>query len=155
MDKAITLQSLSDAKKAHLMWVQRAKLLIEGLPIDEGAIPLNYTECKFGMWFYSEGQKLNALGNMTCLNEIEKSHVTLHDEYMHIFKIFFANIDRSFFSKLFNTKKKISDSERETAKEHFIKLQAASEEIMDHIGRLERRLYAIPQSSFDAGVIGI
>ncbi|PHM18450.1 MAG: hypothetical protein CJD30_00605 [Sulfuricurvum sp. PD_MW2] len=155
MDKTVTLQSLSDAKKAHVKWVQRAKLLIEGLPIDENAIPLSYTDCKFGEWFYSDGQKLNALGNMTCLGEIEKAHVTLHDEYMHIFKIYFANVDRSFFSKLFNMKKKITDAEREIAKAHFVKLQAASEEILEHIGRLERRLYAIPQSSFDASITGI
>ncbi|HEX5330437.1 CZB domain-containing protein [Sulfuricurvum sp.] len=155
MDKTITLQSLSDAKKAHVKWVQRAKLLIEGLPIDEGAIPLSYTDCKFGEWFYSDGQKLNALGNMSCLGDIEKAHVTLHDEYMYIFKIFFTDNDRSFFSKLFSSKKKITDQDREIALEHFIKLQAASEEILDHIGRLERRLYAIPQSSFDASITGI
>lgn len=155
MDKTITLQSLSDAKKAHLKWVQRAKLLIEGLPIDEGAIPLSYTDCKFGEWFYSEGQKLNALGNMDSLVEIEKAHIELHDNYMHIFKIFFTDNDRSFFSKLFNSKKKISDEEREVAKSYFVKLQAASEEVLEHIGRLERRLYAIPQSSFDASIIGI
>lgn len=149
MDKTTTLQSLSDAKKAHVKWVQRAKLLIEGLPIDEGAIPLSCTDCRFGEWFYSEGQKLNALGNMGCLDDIEKAHTTLHDEYMHIFKIYFSDTDRSFFSKLFSSKKKVSEIEQEKAKEHFIKLQAASEEVLDHIGRLERRLYAIPQSSFD------
>jgi hypothetical protein len=155
MDKTITLQSLSDAKKAHIKWVQRAKLLIEGLPIDEGAIPLSYTDCKFGEWFYGDGQKLNALGNMDCLGEIEKAHTALHDNYMYIFKIFFTDHERSFLSKLFNTKRKISDEERELAKMYFVKLQASSEEVLEHIGRLERRLYAIPQSSFDASITGI
>jgi hypothetical protein len=155
MDKAVTLQLLGDAKTAHLRWVQRAKLLIEGLPIDEGAIPLSGTDCNFGQWFYSEGQKLNALGNMDCLGEVEKAHFTLHDEYMKIFKIYFSDNDRSFFSKLFSSKKKLSDFEKELAKEYFIKLQAASDEVLSHIGRLERRLYAIPQSSFDASVTGI
>ncbi|MBV5321082.1 MAG: CZB domain-containing protein [Sulfuricurvum sp.] len=155
MDKTTTLQSLSDAKKAHVKWVQHAKLLIEGLAIDEGAIPLSCTDCRFGEWFYSEGQKLSALGNMSCLDDIEKAHFTLHDEYMHIFKIYFTDTDRSFFSKLFNSKKKVTEKEHEKAKEHFIKLQAASEEVLDHIGRLERRLYAIPQSSFDTNATGI
>lgn len=155
MDKSVTLQLLGDAKKAHVKWVQRAKLLIEGLPIDEGAIPLSCTDCHFGQWFYGEGQKLNALGNMSCLGDIEKAHFTLHDQYMKIFKIYFSDTDRSFFSKLFSSKKKISEQEKEMAKEHFIKLQAASDEVLDHIGKLERRLYAIPQSSFDAGETGI
>ncbi|MDO9207213.1 MAG: CZB domain-containing protein [Sulfuricurvum sp.] len=155
MDKAVTLQLLGEAKKAHVRWVQRAKLLIEGLPIDESAIPLSCTDCVFGMWFYGEGQKLNALGNMGCLADIEKSHFVLHDQYTKIFKIYFADNDRSFFSKIFSSKKKISEQEKEMAKEHFVKLQAASEEVLEQIGRLERRLYAIPQSSFDATETGI
>lgn len=155
MDKAVTLQLLGEAKKAHIKWVQRAKLLIEGLPIDEGAIPLSSTDCVFGMWFYGEGQKLNALGNMTCLSEIEKAHFVLHDQYMKIFKIYFADNDRSFFSKIFSSKKKISDQEKDMAKEYFSKLQASSEEVLNHITKLERRLYAIPQSSFDESTTGI
>jgi hypothetical protein len=155
MDKAVTLQLLGEAKKAHIKWVQRAKLLIEGLPIDEGAIPLSSTDCVFGLWFYGEGQKLNALGNMTCLSEIEKAHFVLHDQYMKIFKIYFADNDRSFFSKIFSSKKKISDQEKDMAKEHFSKLQASSEEVLNHITKLERRLYAIPQSSFDENTTGI
>ncbi|MGZ8547617.1 MAG: CZB domain-containing protein [Sulfuricurvum sp.] len=155
MDKVITLQLLGEAKKAHIKWVQRAKLLIEGLPIDEGAIPLGSTDCVFGMWFYGEGQKLHSLGNMTCLSEIEKAHFVLHDQYMKIFKIYFADNDRSFFSKIFSSKKKISDQEKDMAKEHFSKLQASSEEVLNHITTLERRLYATPQSSFDESTTGI
>jgi hypothetical protein len=154
MDKAITLQLLGDAKKSHVKWVQRAKLLIEGLPIDENAIPLSCTDCDFGQWFYGEGQKLNMFGNMSCLGEIEKAHFTLHDQYMKIFKIYFSDNDRSFFSKIFSSKKKISEQEREMAREYFTKLQSASDEVLDHIGKLERRLYAIPQSTFDSNEIG-
>ncbi|MDP2849592.1 MAG: CZB domain-containing protein [Sulfuricurvum sp.] len=155
MDKTLILQSLGEAKKAHLKWVQRAKLLIEGLAIDESAIPLNSTDCAFGKWFYSEGQKLNALGNMGCLSDIEKAHFTLHDEYMQIFKIYFSDNERTFFSKIFNSKKKINEKDKEIAKGHFMKLQAASDEVLEHIGRLERRLNAISQSSFDANMSGI
>ncbi|MDD5717091.1 MAG: CZB domain-containing protein [Sulfuricurvum sp.] len=150
MDKAITLQLLSDAKNAHIKWVQRAKLLIDGMPIDENAIPVNCTDCSFGQWFYGEGQKLNALGNMSYLTDIEKAHSQLHDEYLQIFKIYFAHEERSFFSKIFSSKKKITEQEKERAKEHFLKLQTASEEVLTHIGKLERRLNAIPQSSFSA-----
>ncbi|MDD5051716.1 MAG: CZB domain-containing protein [Sulfuricurvum sp.] len=152
MDKAVTLKLLGEAKKAHVKWVQRAKSLIEGLPVDESAIPLNCTDCAFGQWFYGEGQKLNALGNMGSLVDIEKAHFALHDHYMKIFKIYFSDKDKSFFSKIFSSKKKISDLEKEMAKEYFIKLQASSEEVLLQIGKLERRLYAIPQSSFDASV---
>ncbi len=155
MEKAAILEHLGAAKKAHLKWVQRAKLLIEGLPIDEGAIPLGSTDCKFGQWFYGEGQQLNALGNMGCLTDIEKAHSVLHDQYLKIFKIYFSDDHRSFFSKIFNTKKKISAQDHAEAELWFAKLQATSEELLGYIGKIERRLYAIPQSSFDASETGI
>ncbi|MDP3290511.1 MAG: hypothetical protein Q8M43_00595, partial [Sulfuricurvum sp.] len=62
---------------------------------------------------------------------------------------------RTFFSKIFNSKKKINEKDKEIAKGHFMKLQAASDEVLEHIGRLERRLNAISQSSFDANMSGI
>ncbi|MGD9969905.1 MAG: CZB domain-containing protein [Sulfuricurvum sp.] len=150
MDKAKTLELLGEAKKAHIQWVQRAKHLIEGLPIDQSAIPLGSTDCIFGQWFYGEGQKLHGIGNMDCLMEVEKSHFELHDHYMNIFKIYFGETNRSLLAKIFNSKKKVSDQEKEMARIYFSKLQDASTEVLELISRLERRLYALPQSSFDA-----
>lgn len=150
MKKAVTLQLLSDAKKAHVNWVQRAQLLLDGLPIDKDAIPLSCSDCEFGQWLYREGQKLNALENVPYLSHIEKVHFDVHDHYMKIFKVYFAEDNRSFLSKLFKSKEKISDQGIEMAKEHFKKLQAASEELLTLIGKLERRLFAISESTFNA-----
>ena len=112
MDKAITLQLLSDAKKAHVSWVQRAQLLIDGLPIDKDAIPLSCSDCEFGQWLYREGKKLTALGNIPHLEDIEKVHFDVHDQYMKIYRIYFADNDRSFFSKLLNSKKRSAIREK-------------------------------------------
>ncbi len=148
MEKAITLQMLSDAKSTHISWVQRAQLLIDGLPIDKDAIPLSCSDCEFGKWLYREGQKLTSIGNIPYIDTIEKVHFDLHDHYMKIFRIYFADDNRSFLSKLLNSKKKISDQGKEMAQEYFVKLQAASEELLNLIGKLERRLCAIPESTF-------
>ncbi|MDD5159548.1 MAG: CZB domain-containing protein [Sulfuricurvum sp.] len=149
MDKAVTLQLLSDAKRAHMNWVQRAQLLIDGLPIDKDAIPLSCSDCEFGQWLYREGEKITALGNIPYIGDIEKVHFDLHDHYMKIFRIYFADDNRSFLSKLLNSKKKISDQGKEMAKEYFSMLQATSEELLTLIGKLERRLRAIPESTFN------
>ncbi len=150
MDRTATLQLLGEAKKSHVKWVQRAKLLIGGLPIDQDAIPLNCTDCDFGQWFYDRGQQLNALGANECLHDIEKAHFEVHEHYTKIFKIYFDTTDRSFLSKIFHSKKKISEQEKEIAKEYFSRLQVSSDAILEHIGRLERRLYGISQNVFDA-----
>lgn len=107
MDRTATLQLLAEAKKSHVKWVQRAKLLIGGLPVDQDAIPLNCTDCDFGKWFYDKGQQLNALGVTECLHDIEKAHFEVHEHYTKIFKIYFDTSDRSFFPKFLVPKRRL------------------------------------------------
>jgi hypothetical protein len=150
MDKEETLGHLSAAKKAHIKWVNRAKSLVEGLPVDKDAIPVDSTECKFGLWFYGEGQKLNAIPGMECLASIEKLHFQLHDIYMKIFKIYFGDADRSFFSKLFKMKHKVSDEDKQIARESFLSMENISKQLLEEIGKLERRLHALPMTAFES-----
>lgn len=149
MDKEDTLLQLGAAKKAHIKWVNRAKSLIEGIPVEKDAIPVDSTECQFGGWFYGEGQKLNAFSNMDCLGNIETLHFQLHDIYMKIFKLYFGEDRRSFFTKLFNKKKKISEQDREVAKDYFSQLDGVSKQLLAEIGKLERRMYAMTAESFE------
>jgi hypothetical protein len=148
MDRDATLAELSAAKKAHIKWVNRAKSLVEGIPVEKDAIPVDSTECKFGTWFYSEGQKLNAFSNMDCLGIIETLHFQLHDHYMKIFKLYFGEGNRSFFNKLLKMKKKVSIEEKELAKEYFKQLEVISKNLLEEISKLERRLYAVPAETF-------
>jgi len=152
MNKAETVEHLHNAKKAHVKWVQRAKALIEGLPMEKEAIPVDCTECKFGQWFYGEGQNLNAIPGMDCLHEIETLHFNLHDVYMKIFKVYFGDMNRSFFSKIFNMKKTISDTDRQVARDYYDQLLEISNQLLEVIGRLERRLHAMSSSAFEESV---
>lgn len=148
MNKEDTLNHLRNAKKAHITWVQRAHALIEGLPIEKEQVPVGCTECKFGLWFYGEGQSLGMIPNMDCLKEIEKLHFELHDVYMKIFKIYFSDEDRSFFSKFFGTRKKVTSFNQEITKDYYGQLKAVSEKLIYGIERLEKRLFAIQEGKF-------
>lgn len=148
MNKEDTLTHLRNAKKAHITWVHRAHALIEGLPIEKEQIPVSCTDCKFGLWFYGEGQRLNMMPSMDCLKEIETLHFELHDIYMKIFKIYFTDEDRSFFSKFFGTRKKISPLQQNVAKEYYVQLKDISEKLVNTIERLERRLFALQEGAF-------
>jgi hypothetical protein len=148
MNKEETLTHLRNAKKAHITWVQRAHALIEGLPIEKEQVPVGCTECKFGLWFYGEGQELGMIPNMDCLKEIEKLHFELHDVYMKIFKIYFSDEDRSFMSKLFGSRKKVTSLNQEIAKDYYSQLKGVSERLIEGIDRLERRIYALQEGKF-------
>ncbi len=149
MDKTATLEQLAAAKKAHIKWVNRAKSLVEGIPVDKSGIPVDSTECQFGTWFYGEGQKLHAMSNMDCLGVIEQLHFQLHDIYMKIFKIYFGESNKSFFAKLFKMKQKLTDQDKEIARDYFNQMQTVSASLLEEITKLERRLYAMNASAFE------
>ncbi len=141
--KEETLIQLRNAKKAHIKWVHRARALTEGLPVEKDAIPMDSTECMFGQWFYGDGQALGVMPGMDCFKEIERKHEELHDAYLKIFKIYFGEMNRSIFSKIFNLKKKVSHNEHEIALEYFANLKSISEELLGQIEKLERRINAM------------
>lgn len=149
MKKEDVLEHLRAAKSAHIKWVQKAKLLINGVEIEQGAIPVDSTECNFGKWFYSDGQILNSLSNnpMECMQNIEKLHFDLHDQYLKIFNIYFSKEKQTgFFAKLFGFKRKeISKAEHELAETYYRGMEDISKQLLDEINRLERRLIAIPE----------
>ncbi|MFK5938846.1 MAG: CZB domain-containing protein [Sulfurimonas sp.] len=148
MEKEEVVNHLRAAKAAHIKWVQKAKLLINGLKIEESAIPIDSTECKFGKWFYSDGQLLNSLANnpAEAMSSIETLHFKLHDEYLQIFNIYFNREKGGFFSKLFGLKRKIvTDLEAKVAKDHYNIMENISRELLDEINRLERRLIAVSE----------
>jgi hypothetical protein len=152
MEKEVVLTQLRAAKAAHISWVQKAKFLIEGIDIDKNSIPVNSTECKFGKWFYSDAQKLNALRNnsLECMETIEELHARLHDAYLKIFKLYYTVENQGFFSKLFSNKKKLTDETIELGREYYLHLEDISKELLAEIARLERRVIAIQDSEMEA-----
>ncbi len=146
MDKEHIIEHLRAAKAAHIRWVQKAKLLISGLEVQEDAIPVDSTECKFGKWFYSDGQVLNSLSNNPpeCMSQIENLHFKLHDIYLKIFSVYFGKKEAGFFAKIFGIKRKsVNEHEKQAAATYYEELEAISKELIEEINRLERRLIAV------------
>ncbi|MDB2562029.1 CZB domain-containing protein [Sulfurimonas sp.] len=148
MEKENILNELRAAKVAHLKWVQRAKSLISGMPVEKEAIPLDYTDCVFGKWFYSVGQEIALLPGMSVMDSIGEKHTHLHDMYFKIFQIYFGDSTKSFFAKLLKMKKKVSAAEEEMAQQYYAELEKISKELVELIGRLERRINALGEEFF-------
>lgn len=148
MNKEHIIEHLRMAKAAHIKWVQKAKLLISGLEVEEDAIPVNSTECKFGKWFYGDGQVLNSLSTNPpeCMTKIESLHFQLHDTYLKIFSVYFGKAKGGFFAKILGIKKKsVNEHEKKAAATYYNDLEMISKELVNEINRLERRLLAVPE----------
>ena len=154
MKKDEILGHLRAAKSGHIKWVQKAKLLINGIDVQEDAIPVDSTECNFGKWFYADGQVLNALSNNPpeCMQAIEQFHFQLHDKYMQIFNLYFSKEKKGgFFAKLLGLKRKeLSDAETQMAHQYYDQLEKISHDLLDEINRLERRLIAVPEEKLSS-----
>lgn len=115
---------------------------------------MDSTECQFGKWFYSNGQMLNALSNnpLECMKKIEDLHFALHDMYLNIFNLYFAQSKKAgFFAKILGLNKKaISDAEHLLAEGYYEKMEEISQELLDEINRLERCLIAILDEKIEA-----
>lgn len=139
------IQKLRKAKMSHKRWVGHASAMIEGIPIEKDQVPINYTDCAFGNWYYDEGQNLSILNEF---KEIEAPHTELHIIYMEIFNILFGQKKQSFFSKLIGKKTKLSDNEKQLARAKFRTLDQVSKVIIAKLDALEARVKQMSAEEF-------
>jgi len=149
MKKSDIVEKIRLARLAHVKWVQRAKSLVNGIPIKEEDIPLTSDSCEFGKWFYSDGQVLLAIFNEKSVKEIEDFHNKLHAEYMNIFKIYFDMSNVGFFSKLLGRGKRVSAKEHKQAKFYLSSLEHASGKLMKRLNIMETKINMADDKIFE------
>ena len=137
MDKATLIQQLRAAKSAHIQWRARAQALVSGLALDENSVPVLHTDCKFGKWYYGQGQ---VLSHIPSYREIDEIHERLHLTYMLIFKTLFGDDDRSKLSKLFGSSKKHDAAKLKKASSLLPELVDISKEMLFTIETLENQI---------------
>lgn len=137
MERKTLITQLRKAKTAHIRWRSYAQALISGLPMDEDKVPVIYTDCEFGRWYYGEGQALSRLPGYRAIDE---PHERLHELYMDIVQHLFDEDDISFFDRLIGRSGKSAESHHTEAHKKLEELLHISERLLGHIEELE---YAI------------
>lgn len=144
--KADILNNLRSAKAAHLRWKAHAKAMVEGLPLEEGQVPMIHTDCAFGKWYYGAGQSLSTLHNYASLDE---PHEQLHTVYMKIFKLLFGDKDKSMLGKLFGSKAKEIKNQAD-AETLMARLATISSDMVEKLNRLEKEVLAMSDEEIEA-----
>ena len=157
MDVTTAIEHIISAKREHLKWVQRAKLLAEGLPLEHHILPskivqehaglplmrphehllmaLGSTDCQFGHWL----NEYAIYFDDTSTETIQRLHHALHDHYLAIFKLYFETQSTS--STRFTTHT-LSAHHQAHAREHVIKLEHTCKAFVRELRRLENHIYA-------------
>ena len=146
------LHQLANARLSHAKWLRRAKHLIEGLPVSDGMIPIDPTDCAFGQWFYKDAVKYKSvLSFAKHIETIGKLHVSLHDVYLRIYKIYFVDARRSRLMStiLASQYKKPSKSQQELTQHYFSELQKISDELYKELETFEKLVFSLDQKHFE------
>ena len=151
MDKNKLIYQIREAKRAHVSWVMKADALIQGIPLEQDQVPVNGTECKFGHWYYGEGQNLSFLQSYKA---IEQPHFNLHSTYAQIFKLLFDETRQGMLEKLFGKSKKAEEVKLLKARQMFPELRKHSEEVIAALEGLEAELAGINECVLLAKVQG-
>jgi hypothetical protein len=130
VQKTDVLAMLQAARSAHIQWRARAQALVAGIPLEKEQVPVIYTDCKFGKWYYGAGQQLSVLETFRA---IEEPHQRLHQLYMKIFNLLFGEDDRSTLKKIFGSKKKYIANNFEEAQRIMPQLIGISETLLEAI----------------------
>lgn len=149
MRKDDLILTIRNAKAAHKRWVENARSLIEGLPLDKSQVPINSTDCQFGQWYYGEGQSFKPLPSY---RDIETHHDGLHKTYREIFVLLFSEEDAkpSMLSRLFGTAQKSSKERQEAAKSKFNVLEQQSVTIAKKLDDLEAMIAGMSPEQIDS-----
>ncbi|MCG6862734.1 MAG: CZB domain-containing protein [Chromatiaceae bacterium] len=145
MEKRDALSMLQTAKSAHVQWRARAQALVAGIPLEKEQVPVAYTDCKFGKWYYGLGQQLSVLDTYRA---IEEPHQQLHLLYMKIFKHLFGEDERSVLKKMFGSKRKHRAASLAEAQSLLPQLVNISETLLEAVDILENQIRRMPDDEF-------
>jgi hypothetical protein len=136
--KASMIESLRKAKTSHMKWISDVQILIRLGDIKEAnsTIPVNYTNCEFGKWYYGDGQKLSEFSEY---NDIEEIHQLVHDTYLQIYSLYNKPIEGS----IFNSAKKQKAEREVKAKKLEIILKQYSKLLFELLITLEKKIKSL------------
>ena len=145
---------LRNARKAHVAWLQKIKALVMGIPMGIDEIEVDPTLSPFGVWLYDEGERLKSLAGMDILDEIEKKHVDIHDEYLKIYNIYFEKRTKARWvfknkpPKVKTKNKKVSDEDKKQAEIYLEELEVLSGRLLNDLDLLMKRITVMGDEMF-------
>ncbi len=84
-EKGTALGVIRRAKSSHIRWRAYAQGLVAGVKVKEDQLPIQHTDCRFGEWYYGEGNRM--FGHLEIFQDIEGPHEMLHSIYHQIYNL--------------------------------------------------------------------
>jgi len=142
--KSALIAHLRLAKTGHQNWMSNVQILTRvGNILDaKSSIPVNFTACDFGKWYFGEGQIIAAFEEY---KELDRPHQMIHDTYLQIFELYKKKIEGS----IFNSEKKQLKVREEKSNELVKTLIDYSKELFENLALLENKIKALSKEQMD------
>lgn len=137
------IHHLHEARIAHIRWVNSIKLLVSGIDVPEAEIDLNPTDSPFGKWYYAEALLFADTNARMVLEEIESLFLSLHDKYMKLYPIYYANKKRGMIGALLGSKKSLTTLETEFAQQRYEEIVLLSDKLKQKLRVFETQLMSM------------
>lgn len=136
--KSDLISKLRMAKTSHMKWISDVQILIRLGDVEQAnaKVPVNYTSCDFGRWYYSDGQMLSEYSEYT---DIEEIHQLVHDTYLQIYSLYKKPIEGGFFN---SAKKQLAEREEKALKLDII-LKKYSKLLFELLVTLENKIKSL------------
>lgn len=146
MNKSETVKSIEAMKIFHETQMDNIKLLLNGKVVDK-LEPIAKTECEFGEWLYTHENRIQDILGVQFYERLEKLHEQWHIQYYKIYKIFFMDEKKGFFSSLIGGSK-VDQMQIDKAILYFTELKIISDELLLALASSHRRALALNESKF-------
>jgi len=140
MKRKDILGQLRLAKSAHIQWRSYAQAITAGISVENDHVPVLHTSCKFGKWYYGQGQQLATLSSY---GAIDTPHEVLHQIYGEIYELLFGEAHQSKIRKLLGLKTKVTRKKKERVNELMQNLIGVSGTLLEAINVLEKEIQDI------------
>ncbi len=143
LDRKEALERLRRAKGAHIKWRAYAQALVSGVKVDADKIPVEHTDCAFGLWYHGEGRR--QLGHLSAYESIDTPHEMLHAIYKRIFEVLQSEQETGTLRKVFTSRVSRERQRLETARQYMTELVGVSETLLKALEILEQEIRELPE----------
>lgn len=147
MNKQHILKTIQQAKPEHMEWIKQGHKILQGKAQDQLKKPEECTACKFGQWYYREGNKLV---NIPQLIKLETLHKEIHQSYTALYYMTFDRRKKA-RSTIITANDEIPVDEKRFRQQKLKQLEKKTVKMVLALGAIEKKVAAMHDKDFESG----
>jgi len=146
MKKEEAIESINKAIESHKAQMAKIERLVYAQTVEKPTA-VSKAQCDFGKWLYGDENHVREILGDQFYEKLDILHERWHKEYFKIFKIFFPDTTKGFFSKLIGSTQ-VDTLELDKAKLYYIEIGETTHDLLNVLSSSQRRMSALSESKF-------